>query len=135
MAKKRWTGWTAFLGGVALSLGSYLAALCLLALLTVREVLPETALFPATVVCCALAAALGGGLGGARSPLGRVPGSAACGAAFCVVLAAAGGLIWGELDWMGEGGILALAALGGGAVGGLPGRKRSRKLRRNGGRR
>ena len=109
------------LQGVLVSLGIYLLAAVVLALLA---------------VCCGVCALAGGWTCARRTPWGALPGAMAAAAGFGAVLAAVGMLCWANgVTWTGRGGILLACVLGGGLLSALLGRRRGgrrvqKKLRR-----
>lgn len=125
--RKQSTWWLALVQGLLLSLGVYLAAAALIALLLVRAVLPEAGTYPALWAGCALAALAGAALCGTRSPWGRFPGAAASTGAFLAVIAAVGLSCWEEPTLLGRGGILLLCGAAGGLLAGGIGRRRPRR--------
>ena len=129
MAKKQTAPWLVFVQGILLAVGVYLLEQLAVAGLLVRGTLPEGSAFGAVAVTCLLAALAGGVLCVRRSPLGRLPSGLLTAAGFGAVLAAVGLLCWeGGVTWTGHGGILLLCALGGGALAGLLGGKRGRRV-------
>lgn len=136
MAKKQTATWVVFVRGLALSLGVYLLAVVLLALLLVKGVLPENGGRTA-VAAAALLASLSGSLIGARgTPWGRLPGAVLSAAAFAAVLITVGYLGWESgVVWTGEGSVILLCVLAGGVLAGVTGGKRGRRLKRKGARR
>ncbi len=127
--KKKQPVWLVFVRGLGVSLGVYLAGHLLLAALAVRGIVGEESAFSVTAAL-ALAATLCGALTVRRCPLGPLPGGLLTAALFVGVLAAAGGLCWGGLVWAGQGGVLAVFALCGGALAGVLGARRPRSKRR-----
>lgn len=130
MAKKERSAAVAFGGGMALSLGGYLTALLLAALLAVREALPESGLYVWTAAACLMSAAGGGWFCVRHSPLGTLPSGALCGVIFAGILVLTGLSCWGTVTWAGKGGGLLACALGGGVAAGLLGGKRGRRVKR-----
>lgn len=129
-SQKQAAAWTVYAKGITLALGAYLLCQLLLALLLVKGALPEARSFPAVAVCCVLAALAGGLFCARRSTLGTLAGGLLTGLGFAVVLVAVGLLCWDGIAWTGRGGILLLCALGGGALAGLPGGRKGRRVKR-----
>lgn len=124
--RKKLAVWQGFLAGGLLALGAYLLGLMLLTLLLVKGALSEGGSFPVVAALCALAS-LAGGLLTVRLTLWRA-GGVLTAAAFLFVLLLAGLGVWGEIAWMGRGGVLLLCGLAGGLLAGAAGpRKRRRR--------
>ncbi len=119
------------LRGVSAALVLYLGGTALLALLVVRDTIPEGTAFPVLAVLCVLSALCGGLLVGLAMP--PMPGALAAAACFAGVLLAVGATCWQGIAWMGHGGILLACALAGGVLAGLL--SGSRRGRRRKGRR
>ena len=101
--RKQSTWWLALVQGLLLSLGVYLAAAALIALLLVRAVLPE-----AGDVSGSLGGVRAGGPGGSRSlrrqePLGTVSGSCSLHRSFSGGDRRCGALVLGRADPAGQG--------------------------------
>lgn len=124
--RKKLAVWQGFLAGGLLTLGAYLLGLMLLTLLLVKGALSEGGSFPVVAALCVLAS-LAGGLLTVRLTLWRA-GGVLTAAAFLFVLLLAGLGLWGEIAWMGRGGVLLLCGLAGGLLAGAAGpRKRRRR--------
>ncbi len=123
--RKKLAVWQGFLAGGMLTLGVYLLGLLFLTLLLVKGALSEGGSFPMVAALCALAS-LAGGMLTVRLTLWRM-GGVLTAAAFLFVLLLAGLGFWGEITWMGRGGVLLLCGLAGGI---LAGAASSRKRRR-----
>lgn len=134
--RKKTSAGVVVLQGVLVSLGIYLLAAVVLALLAVKGAVPEGSLFPVLAVCCGVCALAGGWTCARRTPWGALPGAMAAAAGFGAVLAAVGMLCWANgVTWTGRGGILLACILGGGLLSALLGRRRGgrrvqKKLRR-----
>ena len=105
--RKKTSAGVVVLQGVLVSLGIYLLAAVVLALLAVKGAVPEGSLFPVLAVCCGVCALAGGMTCARRVPWGVLPGAMAAAAGFAAVLAAVGLLCWTDgVTWTGRGGIL-----------------------------
>lgn len=118
------------LRGILAALGLYGLLQLLLALLLVKGILPESAMFPAVGVSCVLAAFAGGLLCAGRVPWGTLAGGGLTACGFGAILAVAGLGFWEGITWTGQGGVLLLCALGGGLLAGLLGTKRGRRVKK-----
>ncbi len=127
MAKRKMPGWAGFLEGAALSLGLYIGFQCLLALLTLKGALPEELAFRFQVGSGVLAACAGSALSIRRTETGPLWAGLGSAVIFAATLALGGILLCDDLVWSGESLILLAAALAGGLLAVMLGRKRSRK--------
>ena len=123
--------WLVFLRGVLVSLGLYLLAAAVAALLAVRGTLPESGIFPVLAAGCFLAAAVGGLTCVRAGPWGSLPGAMLCAAGFLLVIGASALLCWDAADWL-RGAVLLACGAAGGLLAGLTG---GRRKRRRGGKR
>lgn len=123
--RKKLAVWQGFLAGGLLTLGVYLLGLLFLTLLLVRGALSEGGSFPMVASLCALAS-LAGGLVTVRLTLWRA-GGVLTAAVFLFVLLLAGLGCWGEITWLGRGGVLLLCGLAGGLLAGAAGPKKRRR--------
>ena len=109
--------------GFLAALGVYLVGLLLLALLAVKGIVPEGALFPMVAVCGSLAAFLGSLLCAESGFAGGMLGTLA----FAAFQTAVGLLCWDGILWMGHGGILLACTLVSGGLAALSRRKRGHR--------
>lgn len=125
--RKKTTWGLKLVEGILLSLGIYLAAAALTALLAVQAVMPETWIFPCLGVGSCLAAWAGGIFCRRESPWGHFPGAMACVGGFLLVLTVVALLCWEEIAWLGRGGALLVCGGIGGLLSGLVGGRKSRR--------
>lgn len=123
--RKKLAVWQGFLAGGLLTLGVYLLGLLFLTLLLVKGVLSEGGSFPVVAALCTLAS-LAGGLVTVRLTHRRA-GGVLTAAVFLFVLLLAGLGFWGEIAWLGRGGVLLLCGLAGGLLAGAAGPKKRRR--------
>ena len=124
--KKRTSNWMILLWGLLITLGIYLLAILLLALLMVKGALAQST--PVLPAVCLLSSLLGSLYAVRRMPWGSLPAGLLSGGIFAAVLLAVGAC---TQQGIGEQGIpLLLCALGGGLAAGLLGKRRSRKKKR-----
>lgn len=123
--RKKLAVWQGFLAGGLLALGIYLLGLLFLTLLLVKGALSEGGSFPMVAALCALAS-LAGGLLTVRLTLWRA-GGVLTAALFLFVLLLAGLGFWGEITWLGQGGVLLLCGLTGGLLAGVASPKKRRR--------
>lgn len=127
MAKQKAPGWAGFPEGAAFALALYILMQCLLALLTIKAVLPETASFRCQAVCGALAACFGGILAIRRTSVGTLWAALGSTAIFILLLLLGGMLACNGVIWSKKTIILLAAVLGGGILSGLCGNRRKGK--------
>ena len=129
-SKKKSPVWTVMLRGTGMALGIDLAGAALLALLCVRGIVGEAAVFPLTAALT-LMASMAGGLVSVRSlPWGALPSALLVAGCFAAVLMLAGLCCWDTLALSGRGGALLLCVLIGGVTAGLlRGRRNPRRKR------
>lgn len=127
MAKRKMPGWAGFPEGAALSLVLYIVFQCLLALLTIKGVVPEGAAFRFQAGSGAAAACAGGALAIRRTDVGTLLAALGSAAIFAAVLALGGMLACDGVVWSRESLILLAAALAGGALAGVLGGRRGKK--------
>lgn len=127
MAKRKAPGWAGFPEGAALSLALYIVFQCLLALLTIKGVLPEGAAFRFQAGSGAAAACCGGILAIRRTSAGTLWAALGSAAIFAVVLVLGGMLVCDGVVWSRESVILLAAVLAGGILAGLLGSRRGKK--------
>lgn len=130
MAKQKAPGWTGFFEGAALALALYVALQCLLALLTIKGALPETAVFRCQAVCAAVSTCGGGLLAVRRTAVGTLLAALGQAAIFAALLPLAGLIFWDGVAWSAESIILLGAALVGGILAGFLGNRGKGKKRK-----
>lgn len=123
--RKKPAAWQGFLAGGLLTLGLYLLGLLFLTLLLVKGVLSEGGSFPLVAALC-LASSFAGGLLTVRLTRRRA-GGVLTAVLFLFVLLLAGLGAWGEIAWLGRGGVLLLCGLAGGLAAGAAGLKKRRR--------
>ncbi len=131
MAKRKMPGWAGFLEGAALSLGLYIGFQCLLALLTLEGIMPEEMAFRFQAASGVLASYAGGALSIRRTEVGPLWAALGSAAIFAAALALGGVLLCDDLVWSGESFILLAAALAGGLLAAMLGRKRGKKKKQS----
>lgn len=128
--KKTQAGWTVFLQGSVAALGVYLSGAFLTALLLVKGILPERAMFSVVAGLCVAASLIGGVMIGGRTALGRLSASALNAAIFSLILMLVGTVCWYEISWSGHGGLLVMCALVGGILAGVLVKPKGKRKRR-----
>ncbi len=131
MAKRKAPGWAGFPEGAALSLALYIVFQCLLALLTIKGVVPEGAAFRFQAGSGAVAACCGGTLAIRRTDAGTLWAALGSAAIFAVVLVLGGMLVCDGVVWSRESLILLAAALAGGVLAGLLGSRRGKRRKQH----
>lgn len=131
MAKRKMPGWAGFLEGAALALGLYIGFQCLLALLTLKGVLPEEMAFRFQAASGVLASCAGGTLSIRRTEVGPLWAALGSAVIFAAALTLGGILLCDDLVWSGESLILLAAALAGGLLAVVPGRKPGKKKKQS----
>ena len=130
MSKRKAPGWAGIPEGAALSLGLYILLHCLLALLTVQDMLDPAAALRLQIGSAALAALCGGILSACRTGVGALPAALAGAASFAVLIVLGGLLICDGLVWSTRGIALLAAAMAGGLAAGLLCGRRGGKRRK-----
>lgn len=130
MSKRKAPGWAGIPEGAALSLGLYILLQCLLALLTVQDMLDPAAALRLQIGSAALAALCGGILSACRTGAGALPAALAGAACFAVLIVLGGLLICDGLVWSTRGIALLAAAMAGGLAAGLLCDRRGGKRRK-----
>lgn len=131
MAKRKAPGWAGFPEGAALSLALYIAFQCLLALLTIKGVVPEGAAFRFQAGSGAAAACLGGMLAIRHTNAGTLLAGLGSAGIFAVILMLGGMLACDGVVWSRESAILLASALAGGILAGLLGGGRGKKRKQH----
>lgn len=130
MSKRKAPGWAGIPEGAALSLGLYILLQCLLALLTVQDMLDPATALRLQIGSAALAALCGGILSAHGTGMGALPAAMAGAASFAVLIVLGGLLICDGLVWSTRGIALLAAALAGGLAAGLLCGRRGGKRRK-----
>lgn len=124
MAKRKTPAWAVFPEGALISLGIYIALQCLLAMLTVKAMIPESAGFRVQMVSAVLAAFCGGLFTVRRaSSLGTLWAALLTTVSFVVILLMAAILIYDGVSWSGQTAALLSCMLAGGILAGMVGSK------------
>lgn len=127
MAKRKAPGWAGFPEGAVLSLALYIVFQCLLALLTIKGVLPEEVAFRFQVASGVIAACCGGMLAIRRTGVGTLWAAMGSAAIFAVMLVLGGLLVCDGVVWSRESIILLVGALAGGFLASLLGGRGKKK--------
>ena len=131
MAKRKAPGWAGFPEGAALSLALYIAFQFLLALFTIKGIVPEGAAFRFQAGSGVTAACLGGILAIRHTNVGTLLAAMGAAAIFAVVLMLGGMLACDGVVWSRESAILLASALAGGILAGLLGGGRGKKRKQH----
>lgn len=131
MAKRKAPGWAGFPEGAALSLALYIAFQFLLALFTIKGIVPEGAAFRFQAGSGATAACLGGILAIRHTNVGTLLAAMGSAAIFTVALMLGGMLACDGMAWSRESAILLASALAGGILAGLLGGGRGKKRKQH----
>ncbi|WP_312942429.1 hypothetical protein [Oscillibacter sp.] len=131
MAKRKMPGWAGFLEGATLALGLYIGFQCLLALLTLKGVMPEEMAFRFQAASGVLASCAGGTLSIRRTEMGPLWAALGSAVIFTAALTLGGILLCDDLVWSGESMILLAAALVGGLLAVVPGRKSGKRKKQS----
>ena len=131
MAKRKMPGWAGFLEGAALSLGLYIGFQCLLALLTLKGVIPEEMAFRFQAASGVLAACVGSTLSIRHTEAGLLWAALGSAVIFAATLTLGGILLCDDLVWSGESLGLLAAVLAGGLLAAVLSRKRGKKKKQS----
>ena len=128
MAKRKTPAWAVFPEGALISLGVYIALQCLLAMLTVKSIVPESAVFRFQMVGAVLAVLFGCLFTVRRtSSFGTLWAALITTALFAVLLLLAAILIYDGVNWSGQTMTLLVCMLVGGILAGMTGSKRGKR--------
>ena len=122
--------WAVLTQGSLVALSIYFLGLLGVSALLVRGTMGEGSAFPLILVLGALASFVGGLITVRRTPWGTLPTGLAIAAIFAFALGITGLAFWESLSFLGRGGLLILAILGGGLLAGVLGGKRKKKGKR-----
>lgn len=128
---KRLSGPAAAALGSGTALVGYGVLLALVAAALTRGIMPEGSLSAVVMVCCVVAALVGGSVSAGRSTWRPMSAAVSVGAVMAVLLLLGGLSAPEPPDWAGQGGALVLCALGGGLLAGLLASHRRKKKRRH----
>lgn len=131
MAKRKAPGWAGFPEGAALSLALYIVFQCLLALLTIKGVIPEEEAFRFQAGSGAAAACFGGIQAIRHTNAGTLLAALGSTGIFVVLLMLGGMLACDGVVWSRESVILLASALVGGILAGLLGGGRGKKRKQH----
>jgi len=131
MAKRKAPGWAGFPEGAVLSLALYIVFQCLLALLTIKSVIPEEAAFRFQAGSGVVAAFFGGIQAIRHTNAGTLLAALGSAGIFAVILMLGGMLACDGVVWSRESVILLASALAGGILAGLLGGGRGKKRKQH----
>jgi len=131
MAKRKTPAWAVYPEGALVSLGIYIILQCLLAMLTVKVIVPESAVFRLQMAGAVLSAFCGGLFAVHRGNLmGTLWAALLTTASFVILLFAASVLLYDGIKWTEQTAALLVCMLAGGLLAGMVG-SRGRKRQRH----
>lgn len=128
MAKRKTPAWAVFPEGALVSLGIYIAFQYLLAMLTVKAIVPESAVFRCQMAGAVLSAFCGGLFAVRRaSSMGTLWAALLTTASFVILLFAAAVLIYDGISWTKQTAALLVCMLTGGLLTGMLGSRHRKR--------